>query len=78
MKQRKRKWNGMIVNLGMMVVPVATWPEMLGDPPVKGERFDTSLVSLLKARLSFPTRKQPPGDRRWPVSSRLSDRDGRK
>jgi hypothetical protein len=76
-KQKKRKWNGMSVNLGMMVVPV-TGPEMLCDPTVEGERFDTSPGSLLRVWLSFLTRKPPRGDRQWPALPHLPDRDGQK
>ena len=74
-EQRKRKWNATSVNLGMMVVPV-TGPEVLCDPAVEGERFDTALGSLLKVWLSFITRKLPRRDREWPALSHLSDRDG--
>jgi len=69
-KQRKRKWNEMSVNLGMMIVPV-TGPEVLCDSTVEGERFDTSPGSSPKLWLSFLTQQ-------WPALSHLFDRDGQK
>jgi hypothetical protein len=69
-EQRKRRWNGMSVNLGMMVVPV-TGPEVLCDPAVEGGRSDTSPGPAPKLWLSFLTRQ-------WPALFHLSDRDGQK
>ena len=52
MKQSKRRWSGIYVNLGMMVVPV-TGPPSLYRPTVEDNGPGMSAGSLLKIGLNF-------------------------